>query len=59
MIEKAKKGDSAPEGVDKTATRILPKPEAPGGGKDLEEYQVSDPDSDTGSAGIETDSVFD
>ncbi len=28
MIEKAKKGDLAPDGADKTATRILPKPEA-------------------------------
>ena len=59
MIEKAKKGDSTPGGVDKTATRILPKPEAPGSGKDLEDEHVSDPDRGGGSAGIEPDSVFD
>ena len=59
MIEKAKKGDAVPEGEDKKQTRILPKPEAPGSGKDLEDEHVSDPEHDTGSDCIETDSVFD
>ena len=34
MIEKAKKGDATPASADKTPTRILPKPEPPGGGKE-------------------------
>ena len=59
MIEKARRGDALPADVDKMSSSILPKPEPPSGGRDLEDVPVSDPDSGAGSGLIETDSVFD
>ena len=59
MIEKAKKGAAAPEGEDKKQSRILPKPEAPGSGKDIETEHVSGSETSAESPHSETESVFD
>ena len=59
MIEKAKKGDSIPASADKMPTRILPKPEAPGGVKDLDDVHDSEPDPGAETGQVETESVFD
>jgi len=58
MIEKAKSGDSAPKDADKTATRILPKPEKHSD-DDGAEDPVTESESSTGSDQLEHDSVFD
>jgi len=59
MIEKAKKGEAAPEGEDKKQSRILPKPEAPGSAKDIEAEHVSGPETSAESSQSVTESVFD
>ncbi len=59
MIEKARKGDAPPVDVDKMSSSILPKPEAPGGGRNLDAAPVSDPDPIVESCPDETYSVFD
>ena len=63
MIEKAKKGDLMPAVVDKTSTKILPKPEPPGGGdgkglaENLNKFPAQNNNSE--SAFDDGESVFD